>query len=61
MMDYHGKVVIITGGTKGIGAGCVRVFVDAGSRVIFCSRNQDEGEKLAGLERVVEKDDEEDV
>jgi NAD(P)-dependent dehydrogenase (short-subunit alcohol dehydrogenase family) len=47
MMDYHGKVVIITGGTKGIGAGCVRVFVDAGSRVIFCSRNQDEGERLA--------------
>jgi len=47
-MDYHGKVVIVTGGTKGIGEGCVRAFVDAGSRVVFCSRNQKEGEKLAG-------------
>jgi len=26
----------------------VRAFVDAGSRVVFCSRNQKEGEKLAG-------------
>ena len=28
-MDYTGKVVIVTGGTKGIGLGCVRAFVDA--------------------------------
>jgi NAD(P)-dependent dehydrogenase (short-subunit alcohol dehydrogenase family) len=42
---YHGKVTIITGGTKGIGAGCVKVFVeDGGSTVVFCSRNEKEGQ-----------------
>jgi NAD(P)-dependent dehydrogenase (short-subunit alcohol dehydrogenase family) len=46
-MEYRDKVVIITGGTKGIGEGCVRVFVDGGSRVAFCARNQDEGDHLA--------------
>jgi NAD(P)-dependent dehydrogenase (short-subunit alcohol dehydrogenase family) len=45
-MDYRDKVVIVTGGTKGIGEGCVRVFVDAGSRVVFCARKQDEGDTL---------------
>ena len=46
-MRYADKVVIVTGGTKGIGEGCVRVFVEAGSRVVFCARNQDAGETLA--------------
>ena len=46
-MHYRDKVVIITGGTKGIGEGCVRTFVDAGSRVVFCARQQDEGDTLA--------------
>lgn len=43
-MTYKDKVVIITGGTKGIGAGCVTVFVEqGGATVVFCSRNADEG------------------
>jgi NAD(P)-dependent dehydrogenase (short-subunit alcohol dehydrogenase family) len=46
-MDYNEKVVIITGGTKGIGEGCVRAFVAAGSRVVFCARKQNEGDTLA--------------
>jgi NAD(P)-dependent dehydrogenase (short-subunit alcohol dehydrogenase family) len=46
-MEYRDKVVIITGGTKGIGEGCVRAFVDAGSIVVFCARKQDEGDSLA--------------
>jgi len=46
-MNYRDKVVIITGGTKGIGKGCVRAFVDAGARVVFCARNQQEGDKVA--------------
>lgn len=46
-MNYKNKVVIITGGTKGIGEGCVRAFVDAGSNVVFCARKQDEGDALA--------------
>jgi len=45
-MDYRDKVVIVTGGTKGIGEGCVRVFIDAGARVVFCARRQDGGDKL---------------
>jgi NAD(P)-dependent dehydrogenase (short-subunit alcohol dehydrogenase family) len=46
---YHGKVTIITGGSKGIGAGCVRVFVeDGGATVVFCSRNEEEGRAFEG-------------
>jgi len=44
---YEGRVVIVTGGTKGIGEGCVRAFVEAGSRVAFCARSAKEGEALA--------------
>ena len=46
-MRYENKITIITGGTKGIGEGCVRAFVDAGSKVVFCARKQDEGDALA--------------
>ena len=46
-MRYADKVVIITGGSKGIGEGCVRVFVEAGSKVVFCARGESEGTTLA--------------
>lgn len=46
-MHYTGKVVIITGGTKGIGQGCVRVFVEAGAKVVFCAREERGGDVLA--------------
>ncbi len=43
-MRYKDKVTIVTGGTKGIGAGCVSVFVEqGGANVVFCSRNEAEG------------------
>jgi Dehydrogenases with different specificities (related to short-chain alcohol dehydrogenases) len=42
-ITYKDKVVIITGGTKGIGRGCVDEFVKAGSKVVFCSRKENEG------------------
>jgi NAD(P)-dependent dehydrogenase (short-subunit alcohol dehydrogenase family) len=43
-MRYQDKVTIVTGGSKGIGAGCVKVFVEeGGANVVFCSRNEDEG------------------
>jgi len=43
---YQDKVTIITGGSKGIGEGCVREFVLAGGKVVFCSRNVKEGKEL---------------
>ena len=45
-MRYPDKVTIVTGGTKGIGEGCVRVFVDAGAKVVFCARGVQAGQKL---------------
>src|SRR5207302_4283979 len=46
-MIYRDKVVIITGASKGIGEGCVRAFVAAGAKVVFCARHQQEGDTLA--------------
>ena len=45
-MNYTDKVVIITGGSKGIGAGCVRAFVAAGARVVFCARAEQTGQSM---------------
>ncbi|MCM3870449.1 MAG: SDR family oxidoreductase [Pyrinomonadaceae bacterium] len=45
-MRYPDRVVIITGGSKGIGEGCVRAFVAAGARVVFCARTETEGNAL---------------
>jgi NAD(P)-dependent dehydrogenase (short-subunit alcohol dehydrogenase family) len=44
---YADKVVVVTGGTKGIGEGCVRVFAGAGSKVVFCARDERAGQALA--------------
>ncbi len=45
-MRYQGKAVIVTGGSRGIGEGCVRVFAAAGAHVAFCSPNEAEGRRL---------------
>jgi NAD(P)-dependent dehydrogenase (short-subunit alcohol dehydrogenase family) len=45
-MRYEGKVTIVTGGSHGIGEGCVRVFAEAGAHVVFCSRGEAEGRAL---------------
>ncbi len=46
-LTYTDKVVVITGGTKGIGEGCARVFVDAGSHVFAIGRDANAGNTLA--------------
>uniref|UniRef100_A0A672YXL5 Hydroxysteroid (17-beta) dehydrogenase 14 n=1 Tax=Sphaeramia orbicularis TaxID=375764 RepID=A0A672YXL5_9TELE len=45
-LRYLNKVVIVTGGSKGIGRGIVRVFVENGAKVVFCARGAAAGEAL---------------
>ena len=42
-----GKVAVITGGSKGIGSGCARVFVQAGAQVVICAREKSAGYAFA--------------
>jgi L-fucose dehydrogenase len=42
-MKLKAKVAIITGGSKGIGLGCARVFAQHGCQVVLAARGQDEG------------------
>ena len=46
-ITFEGRVVLITGGSDGIGAGCARVFVESGATVIIASRSAERGADLA--------------
>lgn len=54
MTESPGRVVIITGGSRGLGAGIVQSYLDSGDRVATCARSRtaqvDEWEKDPALE-----------
>ena len=41
-LDFTGKTVIVTGGTKGLGQGITTAFLERGANVVICARNAPE-------------------
>ena len=44
-LELEGKVVLITGGSKGIGLACALAFAAEGARIAVCSRSRDNVER----------------
>ncbi len=44
MFDVKDRVAIVTGGSRGIGAAIVKVFLNSGAKVAVCARNSEKGE-----------------
>src|SRR6266496_3650587 len=40
VLDFAGRGVIVTGGSRGIGAGIARRFLEAGAQVLVCARHE---------------------
>ena len=47
-LDASGKVVVVTGGSKGLGRAMALGFAEAGADVVVASRNRDMCEDVAG-------------
>src|SRR5204862_7035489 len=46
--DLRGKVVLITGGSRGLGLALAREFAHQGARLALCARDEDELENALG-------------
>ena len=47
-LDLTGRVVLVTGGTKGVGRGITERFLEAGADVVITARNEPESPIVAG-------------
>jgi len=54
-IDLSGKVALITGVSKGIGAGIASVMIEAGCHVSGCSRGKDDTPDLIRIREKAEK------
>ena len=45
-LRLENQVAVVTGGTRGIGEGIVRRFVEEGARVVFSGRSQEKGKAI---------------
>lgn len=48
VLDFSDKVVIVTGGTKGVGRGISQRYLEAGASVVVCGRSEPEQLPKAG-------------
>lgn len=46
MKKLYNKIVLVTGGTSGIGEACVDIFVANGANVVFCGRDIEKGKSV---------------
>ena len=45
-MSLAGKTVIITGAASGIGAACVREFLQCGARIVLVDRDKERADRV---------------